>query len=105
MRVAHSALMSLLLASAVPTYALAQVLTLPAYASPHPQSLDHTVPVATVSLVGDVVTLGGARIVQDSYGEPFVLGAATLNLSAPSQPKIVFTMTNGTEVPIPLKDV
>lgn len=105
MRIAYPALMSLLLTSAAPTNALAQVLTLPAYAYPHQRPLEHAVPVATASLVGDVVTLEGARIVQDSYGEPFVLGAATLNLSTPSQPKIVFTMTNDTEVPIPLKDV
>ena len=105
MRVAYPALMSVLLASAAPTHALAQVISLPAYAYPHPRPFDRAVPVATVSLVGDVVTLEGARIVQDAYGDPFVLGAATLNLSSPSQPKIIFTMTNRTEVAIALKDV
>jgi hypothetical protein len=105
MRIGYPALMSLLLASAAPTNAVAQVLTLPAYPYPHPRPLEHAVPVATVSLVGDVVTLEGARVVQDAYGEPFVLGAATLNLNTPSQPRVVFTMTNGTEAPIPLRDV
>jgi hypothetical protein len=93
----------LLAGSAVPSVGSAQVLTLQPlrYAS----SLDHAVPVATVSLVGDIVALGGARIVEDSYGEPFVLGGATLDVSVPSRAKVVFTMTNATETPIPLRDV
>jgi hypothetical protein len=67
--------------------------------------LDHDVPVATVSLVGDIVTLGSARTVTDSYGAPFVLGAATLDRHDPAAPRIVFTMANTSGAPIRLSDV
>jgi hypothetical protein len=103
MRIAYSALMALLVTGAVPSSGAAQVLTLDQLG--YRWSLDHAVPVATVSLVGDIVALDGARVVQDSYGEPFVLGAATLDVSVPHRAKIVFTMTNASAVPIPLKDV
>lgn len=105
MRIASPALLTLLLAGAAATTPSAQTFSLPAYAYGRAQHLAQTVPVATVSLVGDVVRLGGARVVQDTYGEPFVLGAATLDLRIPSQPKIVFTMTNDSDAPISLNDV
>ena len=103
MRIRYSALIVLLATSAVPSVGLAQVLTLRQLGNP--RTLDHGVPVATVSLVDDLVVLGGARIVEDTYGEPFVLGHATLDRRIPSQARVVFTMTNPTEKPISLKDV
>jgi hypothetical protein len=104
MRIAYPALMALLVASAVPSVGSAQVRT--PFRSPTPdQRFDHVVPVATVSLVGDIVALAGARTVQDPSGEPFVLGAATLDLRDPAHAKVVFTMTNVTEMPILLNEV
>jgi hypothetical protein len=103
MRIAYSAVVALLVIGAVPPVGVAQVLTLDQHG--YRWSLDHAVPVATVSLVGDIVALGGARVVQDTYGEPFVLGAATLDVTVPGRAKVVFTMTNATEMPIRLKDV
>ena len=103
MRIVHSAFVTLLAVSAVPSSGLAQVLSLDH--GGHRYSFDHAVPVATVSLVGDIVALDDARVVKDSYGEPFVLGAATLDVSVPHLAKIVFKMTNATETPIKLKDV
>jgi hypothetical protein len=103
MRIPLSVFVTLLAVSAVPSIAVAQVVSLrPAGVF---RSFDHAVPVATVSLVGDIVALDSGRIVQDSYGEPFVLGAATLDVSVPYLAKVVFKMTNVTEKPIPLKDV
>jgi hypothetical protein len=104
MRVTYSALIALLVASAVPSVGWAQVLT-PFAGARNDQRLDHVVPVATVNLVGDMVALADARIVQDPSGEPFVLGAATLDLRDPSHAKIVFTMTNTSETPIPWNTV
>jgi hypothetical protein len=103
MRISYSAFVIVLGVTAAAPSAAAQVLTLFDYGYAH--NLDHPVPVATVSLVGDIVELDGSRVVQDSYGEPFVLGAATLDLRVPSQPKVVFTITNRTEKPIRLQDV
>jgi hypothetical protein len=100
-------LMSLILASALPSVASAQVLT-PFDENPgriYDQHLDHSVPVFTVSRVGDIVALSGARIVDDDHGEPFVLGAASLDLRDPVHTKVVFTITNVTDAPIPLDDV
>src|ERR1051326_2538659 len=104
MRNVHTTVLTLLVVTAVPSVGVAQVLTLEPSGGRR-QSLDHAVPVATVSLVGDIVSLDGGRIVQDSYGEPFVLGTAKLDLSDRSQTKVVFTMANATETPIPLEDV
>jgi hypothetical protein len=64
LRIVHTALMSLLLGSAVPSVGFAQVLT-PFESNPRPaydERLTHLVPVATVSRVGDIVALDGARI-------------------------------------------
>ncbi len=103
MRIAYPALMSLVTVSVVTSVGSAQVLT-PLSGGQH-FGLDHAVPVATVSRVGDIVAPGGARIVQDQRGEPFVLGAATLDLRDPSNAKIVFTMTNPADTAIALNDV
>jgi hypothetical protein len=69
------------------------------------QRLDHAVPVATVSRVGDIITLANARTVQNESGDAFVLGAATMDVTNPSRPRIGFTMTNSTQQPIQLSDV
>lgn len=107
MRIAYAALATLLTVTAFPSTGSCQVLTLHDYGNPlrHAHNLDRAVPVATVSLVDDIVALDGARVVQDPYGQPFVLGAATLDRHDPSRLKIVFTMTNRTDTVIPLKDV
>jgi hypothetical protein len=47
-------------------------------------ALDRALPVATVSRVGDIVALARARTAQDGHGEPFVLGAAMLDLGNPA---------------------
>lgn len=102
MRIASLQVLALALI-AIPSAASAQVLRLQSYG--YPTGLDHAVPVTTVSLVGDVVELGGARVVHDSYGDPFVLGTATLDRGVPSQPRIVFTIRNASEMPVALKDI
>ena len=101
MRIAHSALMALLVMGAAPSVGVAQVLTLDQLG--YHWSLDHAVPVATVSLAGDIVALDGARTVQDSYGEPFVLGAATLDVTSDRQDRLQDDECH--DGPIPLKDV
>ena len=107
MRIVHTALLSLLLGSTVPSVGFAQVLT-PFESNPMPaydQRLRHLVPVATVSRVGDIVALDAARTVEDGRGKPFVLGAASLDLSDPARAKVVFTMANVTQTPVLLNDV
>jgi hypothetical protein len=106
MRVAYSALMILVMASAVPSVGEAQVLNPFGDPGKHDRArLDHVVPVATVSRVGDIVALADARVVQDPSGEPFVLGAATLDVRDPSHARIVFTVANATGRPLPLNDL
>jgi hypothetical protein len=107
MRIVHIALMSLVLGTAIPSVGFAQVLT-PFEGKPWPrysERLDHPVPVATVSRVGDFFTFAGARIVEDGHGEPFVLGGAAVDLRDPSHAKVVFTISNVTETPIRFVDV
>lgn len=107
MRIVHTALLSLLLGSAVASVGFAQVLT-PFDENPWPpydQHLDHPVPVVTMSRVGDIVALSGARVVDDGKGEPFVLGAASLDLHDPAHAKVVFRIANATDAPIRLDDV
>ena len=104
MRIAYSTVMTLLLGSAVPAIGLAQVLT--PFSDQHPaHRLDRLVPVATVNLVGDVVALDDPLVVDDPTGEPFVLGAASLDLRDPSHAQIVFSMTNASSEPIPWNTV
>jgi hypothetical protein len=107
MRIVRAAVMSLMWIGVVPRVSVAQV-TSPFDSSPGPTSderLDRVVPVATVSRVGDIAALDRARTVQDGRGEPFVLGAAALDLHDPVHAKVVFTMANATNAPILLDDV
>jgi hypothetical protein len=104
MRIAYSALLTLLVASAVPSVGVAQVF-LPESRLRHDLRLDHVVPVATVSRLGQPIALADAHPVQDASGEPYVLGAATLDLSDPSHATVVFTLTNATETPIPRRSM
>ena len=80
-----------------PSASLAQIVV------PYPQSragvftrVDHVVPVATVTPPGDALTL-----VNPKPGVDHVLGTASLDIRDPDHPMIVFTVTNGTERPIP----
>jgi hypothetical protein len=109
MRIAYSVVITLLAMSAVPAPISAQVLT-PFANEPHHwvadmTKLDHPVPVAIVSRVGDSVILDNPRVLQDSSGERFVLGTATMDLSDPALPRIIFGITNATTTPLPLRDV
>lgn len=63
------------------------------------QHLDRRVPVATVAPIGQPMALAGALRVETAP-EPFVLGAATIDLGDPSRAAVVFTMTNATDTPI-----
>lgn len=106
MRRACSGIVTLLAMCAVPPIDGAQQAVTVFDNTPHDrQRLEHPVPVATVSRVGDIVALGDARIVPNPPGEPFVVGAATLNVSDPSHPRIGFTMTNTTPQPVDLSAV
>jgi len=107
MRIAQTAVMSLMWAAVVPSVSFAQALT-PFASRPgsiYDERLDHVVPVATVSRVGDIVALDGARTVQDGHGEPFVVGTAALDLRDPVHATVVFTIANVTNHPILLDDV
>ena len=104
MRIADSALLTLLVASAVPSVGFARALLDESHLR-HDLHLDHVVPVATVSRLGQPVELADAHRVQDASGEPFVLGGATLDLSDPAHAMVAFTLTNATETPIPRKSV
>jgi len=103
MRSASSAFVVVLAVTAAPSVAAAQVLSLDQVG--YRYSFDRQVPAATVSLVDDIVVLGGARVVNDPYGEPFVLGDATVDVRVPYRAKVVFTMTNATATPIRLQDI
>ena len=105
MRIAYSTVMTLLLVSAIPAIGLAQVLSPFRDTDQREHRLDRLVSVATVNLVGDVVALADSRVVDDPTGEPFVLGAATLDLRDPSHAQIVFSMTNASTEPIPWNTV
>jgi hypothetical protein len=105
MRIAYSVLITAVMASTVPSVSFAQVLRPFDPHGDYDQRVDHVVPVATVSRVGDIATLADARIVQDASGEPFALGSAKLDLRDPSHAKLVFTMTNSTDKSIPWTSV
>lgn len=104
MRIASTALMILVAASAARSVAVAQILT-PPWDANYDQRLAHPVPIATVSRVGDIVAVDGSRTVDDGRGEPFVLGNAMLDLHDPVHAKVVFTMSNATEAPVLLEDI
>jgi hypothetical protein len=97
MRIAYSALMSVLLASAVPSVCFAQV-SVPCHS--RDQTSKEVVPVATMTRLGDAIALADAQ-----PEDVFVLGSAKLDMKDPACTKIVFTMTNATGSPISLTNV
>jgi hypothetical protein len=105
MRIAQSVSLGLLLAT-VPSVSFAQiVLPYSAGEANHtdrldPHHLDHTLLVATVTRVGD-----GVALTNPQQGDGFFIGDATLDLKNPDRPMVVFTMTNGTESPIPFSRI
>jgi hypothetical protein len=103
MRIAYSAFATMLLVSAVPSVSFAQMLV------PYTQveasrvaRLDHVVPVATVTPPGDAITLADPKPKPDV---DLILGTATLDIRDPDHPMIVFTVSNGTDGPIPPSSV
>jgi hypothetical protein len=101
MRIAYSGLITVLVASALPSVGFAQIVIPYTKAdSSRTDRLDHAVPVATVTRTGDAIVLGDPIL-----GVGFVLGAAKLDIKDPGKPMIVFTMSNGSETPIPLSSV
>ena len=102
MRIAYSALIAMV-ATAVPSIGMAQ--DLKPFPSHRNQALDHVVPVATLSPLGEPMALADGRPVQDEPGESFVLGTAILDLREPAHAKIVFAMTNATQMPMPWSTV
>jgi hypothetical protein len=101
MRIAYSGLIAVLVASALPSVGFAQIVIPYTKAElSYTDRLDHAVPVATVTRTGDAIALGDPKL-----GVGFVLGAAKLDIRDPGQPMIVFSMSNGSETPIPLRSV
>ena len=96
MRIASPVVAGLLVSVAVPSASVAQVFNIPVPAPNAVARLDQVVPVATVTRTGDPIGLGNAQT-----GDGFVLGVAKLDLTDPSYPRIAFTMTNATAMPIP----
>jgi hypothetical protein len=97
MRMTYSALAAVLLLSAAPSASFAQIVI--PYVGDHATRvarLDHVVPVATVTPLNDALTLANPK-----PGADFVLGAARLDIRDPARPMIVFTVSNGTESPLP----
>lgn len=101
MRISPSALATVVLTVAFPAIGPAQVLTPFAPNQREHPSLSHVVPVATVNLKGDAVTLEQPRDIQGEIGDSFVLGSAVLDLRNPSEPWIDFALTNSSRAPIP----
>lgn len=97
MHLAYSALISLLLASAIPSVSSAQVLV-PCLA--RDEAIKDVVPVAAVTRLGDAIALADAQ-----QADTFVLGAATLDMTDPKCTRVAFTMTNATGAPISLTNV
>lgn len=103
--IASSAFGVLVLSLSAPSISVAQVLSPFALKAREPQTLVHAVPVATLNLVGDTIALDDPRVVRNPAGEPFVLGAASLDLRDPSRTTITFRITNATREPIPWNTV
>jgi len=100
MRTTYSLFAAILL-SAIPSASVAQiVVAYPPIDAPRVARLDHIVPVATVTPPGDAITLADPK-----PGVDLVLGAATLDIRDPGRPMIVFTVSNGSESPIPPSSV
>ena len=100
MRIASPVLAGLLVSVAVPSASFAQVFNIPVPAPNAVARLDQIVPVATVTRTGDPIGLGNAQV-----GDGFVLGAAKFDLTDPSYPRIAFTITNATGMPIALANI
>lgn len=103
MRSSQAVVLTLLVASLVPSVGFAQTeIVIPGTQQGwrHVDRLDHALPVATVARAGDAIALPD-RIL----GDGFVLGAAKLDIRDPNHPMIVFTIGNGSETPIPLSSV
>jgi hypothetical protein len=96
MRKTYSVFATILLLSSVPSVSFAQIVVPYGSDGNHVARLDHVVPVATVTPPGDAITLADPK-----PGDDLVLGAATLDIKDPNHPMIVFTVSNGTERPIP----
>ena len=107
MRIRYMVVVVLLTAGAVPSIGSAQVVLQqpPLRLRPLGARVDRVVPVAVVSRVGQPMGLNDARTVQDSSGESFVIGAATLDLDDPLDPRVVFTLTNATALPMSWRNV
>ena len=105
MRIAWLALVSSLTVATLPVPRSAQEVLTPFERPLHyEQRLDRPVPVATLSPIGQPMALAGAQRVEGPP-EPFMLGAATLDLSDRSRATLVFAMTNATDAPIPRNTV
>lgn len=100
MRIMQAAVLTLLVASAVPSVGFAQIVINTPHRWNHVDRLDHVLPVATVTRTGDSIAL-----VKPQQGDGFVLGAAKLDIKDPDHPMIVYTISNGSETPIPLSRV
>jgi hypothetical protein len=100
MRTTHSVFATILLLSAVTSVSFAQIVVPYGRDGNHVGRLDHVVPVATVTPPGDAITLADPK-----PGVDLVLGAAKLDIRDPDHPMIVFTVSNGTERPIPPSSV
>lgn len=106
MRFASSFVTAVIWAIAVPSVGGAQELAPFSGVRLEHRGLAHAVPVATVNLVGDAVALANPRTVENSLaGEPFVLGAASLDLRDPSDARIWFTIQNASAEPVPWNTV
>lgn len=105
MRIVHTAFVILPAVCVVSSVGFAQVLVPFPTPTNYDSGLDHSLPVATFSRVGDIVALDKGRVVQDPSGVPFVLGAATLDLRDAAHAKVVFNIANTTATPIALNDV
>jgi hypothetical protein len=99
MRIAYPTFAALMLAGAVPSVTFAQIVV-PYGKADHVDRLDHVLPVAVVTRSGDAIALTDPK-----PGAGFVLGAATLDITDPEHPRIVFTVGNATQTAIPLSRV
>jgi hypothetical protein len=102
MRIAQSALVFLLLATA-PSESFAQIV-IPYKDADNRHTagrLDHAVPVATVIRSTD----SAIALPDPEEGDGFVLGAAKLDLKDPEHPMVAFIITNAAQTPMPLSTV
>lgn len=101
MRIANSVFAVLLVGGAVPSVGFAQIVVPYTTAEAvHTDKLDHVLPVATVTRSTDAI-----KLAKPHDGDGFVIGAATVDIKDPDHPMLVFTISNGSESPIPLSSV